>query len=444
MDGTLHETLQDSLDILVSARSSTTARSRALGSLESIITQVLGTPGSSPTLQEFLLLQNTFECNVASRIISWISGASLRLDVLLQRGLSDAQRQTEASVLCSQLAQALSIIQGVALTHHSTKAFLGRKYPLDVLLDLLIISRHLASPLPSLKRTTPSDEARMHNKEAPSPSVLPNAVLDTLLCILVDSSRSLRVFEGCNGVQTVVKLLKRAHTPRDVRMKCLEFLYFYLMDETSPRSDLSVVPIDSIRLPPASLSSSPFDSLAKPRYFPQSGRNASSSSDESFTSGDSSRSSSSSGSSSTSLSSSSTPVHSRCSSITPKTPPSPTKPTTHSYAKPRALLMLQREVDFMPVTPKKSHASQLGIDPLRPSGTPSSPFKNFRAIPDDANLETRRSSEGASFGGEQDHSISQLDMVKTTQQKKELLGFMLGNVDALVESVKRAGIWGLV
>jgi hypothetical protein len=34
--------------------------------------------------------------------------------------------------LSSQLAQALSIIQGVALTHHSTKAFLGRKYPLDV------------------------------------------------------------------------------------------------------------------------------------------------------------------------------------------------------------------------------------------------------------------------------------------------------------------------
>ena len=42
------------------------------------------------------------------------------------------QRETEASVLCSQLVQALSIIQGVALTHHSTKAFLGRKYPLDV------------------------------------------------------------------------------------------------------------------------------------------------------------------------------------------------------------------------------------------------------------------------------------------------------------------------
>ncbi len=80
----------------------------------------------------------------------WISGASIRLDALLQRGLSDGtplvwtalvyntydilpgQRQAEASTLTSQLTRALSIIQGVALTHHSTKVFLGRRYPLDV------------------------------------------------------------------------------------------------------------------------------------------------------------------------------------------------------------------------------------------------------------------------------------------------------------------------
>jgi hypothetical protein len=91
-------------------------------------------------------------------------------------------------------------------------------YPnVQVLLDLLIISRHLASPLPASKQPTPSDEVRARSEEADPPSVLPNAVLDTLLCILVDSSRSLRVFEDCSGVQTLVKLLKRAHTPRDVR-----------------------------------------------------------------------------------------------------------------------------------------------------------------------------------------------------------------------------------
>jgi hypothetical protein len=107
--------------------------------------------------------------------------------------------------------------------------------------------------------------------------------------------------------------------------------------------------------------------------------------------------------------------------------------------------MLQKEVDFMPVTPKKSHVSRLGIGPLRPSSAPNSPFKNFRATPDEANAETDHRSGGNSFS-EQDHVISKPEdrhIVKTTEQKKELLGFMLGNVDALVEGVKRAGVWGL-
>jgi len=34
-------------------------------------------------------------------------------------------------------------------------------------------------------------------------------------------------------------------------------------------------------------------------------------------------------------------------------------------------------------------------------------------------------------------------IIKSTEEKKELLGSMLGNVDALVEGVKKAGIWGL-
>jgi len=46
---------------------------------------------------------------------------------------------------------------------------------------------------------------------------LSSAILDTLLCVLVDSSAALRTFEDVNGVQAVVKLLKRAGTPREVR-----------------------------------------------------------------------------------------------------------------------------------------------------------------------------------------------------------------------------------
>ncbi|KAH9062660.1 CDC14-domain-containing protein [Lactarius vividus] len=434
----VREAFQDSLDALVSARSPVSTRSRALETLERLTTRAFAATEGSPTLQEFLLLQNTFECNVASRIIPWISGASIRLDALLQRGLSDGQRQAEASALTSQLTQALFIIQGVALTHHSTKVFLGRRYPLDVLLDLLVISRHLASPLHNAKQPAASGEEHPHNKQVAPPSTLPNAVLDTLLCTLVDSSPSLRVFEDCNGVQTIVKLLKRAHTPRDVRMKCLEFLYFYLMDETSPRPDLSGTAIETSHLLATPLSPSPFiDTPIKFPYFAQNGRNASSGSEDSFTSSESSRSSSSSSSSATSLSSPST---------TSKTPPSPTKPSsTHSHTRPRSLLMLQREVDFVPATPKKSHVSRLSVDPLRPLSIPNSPFKNFRAVPDSSdkmNSASFHESDGTAVGGEQNIAFTKLgnrDAVKTTEQKKEFLGSMLGNVDALVEGVKRAG-----
>src|SRR6266852_1792637 len=186
-------------------------------------------------------------------------------------------------------------------------------------------------------------------------------------------------------------------------MKCLEFLYFYLMDETSPRPDLSIGNVGQIHLPPVSLSP---PSPTKLRYFPQNSRNVSSSSDDSLTSSGSSRSSSTSGSSATSLSSSFTPAHTRFPSVIPKTPPSPTKPSTQSYAKPRTLLMLQKEVDFMPVTPKKSHVSRLGIGSLRPSSAPNSPFKNFRATPDEANTETDYRFSGNSFTSERDHVIS--------------------------------------
>jgi hypothetical protein len=95
-----------------------------------------------------------------------------------------------------------------------------------VLLDLLITSRHLASPLLGSKQPTPSDEACTQGEDARMPYTLPNAVLDTLLCVLVDSSRSLRVFEDCNGVQTVVKLLKRLQTPREVRYDPFSFCAF--------------------------------------------------------------------------------------------------------------------------------------------------------------------------------------------------------------------------
>lgn len=60
--------------------------------------------------------------------------------------------------------------------------------------------------------------------------------------------------------------------------------------------------------------------------------------------------------------------------------------------------------------------------------------------------ESFHESDRAAVGGEKNIGLSKLgnqDAVKTTEQKKEFLGLMLGNVDALVDGVKRAGVWGL-
>src|SRR5260370_2940030 len=151
-------------------------------------------------------------------------------------------------------------------------------------------------------------------------------------------------------------------------MKCLEFLYFYLMDETSPRPDLSIANVGQLHLPPLSLPPSP----TKQRYFPQSSRNASSCSDDSITSSGSSTSSSSSSSttttssSSTSLSSLSTPAHTRFLNAMPKTPPSPTKPSTQSCAKPSRDTFHFFDVTCIPVTSNKNNLNQLRFVHDRP------------------------------------------------------------------------------
>lgn len=62
---------------------------------------------------------------------------------------------------------------------------------------------------------------------------LTSIVLDTLLCILVDSPSALRMFENAQGVQVVVRILKRAGTPREVR-------YVYRESDSPELTELSI------------------------------------------------------------------------------------------------------------------------------------------------------------------------------------------------------------
>ncbi|OSX59361.1 hypothetical protein POSPLADRAFT_1048699 [Postia placenta MAD-698-R-SB12] len=464
---TMKGVLLDALDELVSARTSTTRIGEILTTLERLLAEVC-TPNADPAaaerLQIFIRLQDTFECNVPSRLLSWMSLVTTRLEYItsnprlpkiarqngphVRRSFVQDERKSEIITLSTQLLQTLSIIQGVVLTHKGSKRYLGRRYALES-----------------------GENGSRSSSENVSTISLASIVLDTLLCVLVDSSPALRVFEDLKGVQLVVRILKRAGTPREVRMKCLEFLYFYLLDETtSLSSGTSAHEQDASAGPDAHIPSSG-DIRPSHQSIPStsstSSRGSSGSSYSSIFSSASAVSTSATSVSSTSrLSGESSEPEKPVSrsppaaseTLAPALAPSPRIVTPpNQRAKPRSLLMLQKEVDYVPLSPKKAQVSRLGVgtpragSALRPKlksrgpvdvldassllsspeaeKTPLAATAATRAISAAACLQTP---EGKPYSG-----------ARTMEEKKEILGSMLGNVEALVEGVRKAGIWGL-
>ena len=84
-----------------------------------------------------------------------------------------------------------------------------------------------------------------------------SATLLTLVVALIDTPQNTRAFEQLDGLLTVTSIFKSRSTSREVKLKLVEFLYFYLMPETPsiPRADVR----DSV---PAMLQRSP-SKLAK-------------------------------------------------------------------------------------------------------------------------------------------------------------------------------------
>lgn len=59
-----------------------------------------------------------------------------------------------------------------------------------------------------------------------------SATLLTLVVVLLDTPANTRTFEALDGLLTVTSLFKSRATPRDVKAKLVEFLYFYLLPES--------------------------------------------------------------------------------------------------------------------------------------------------------------------------------------------------------------------
>ena len=60
-----------------------------------------------------------------------------------------------------------------------------------------------------------------------------SATLLTLVAALVDAPANTRTFEALDGLLAITSLFRSRTTVRDVKIKLVEFLYFYLMPETA-------------------------------------------------------------------------------------------------------------------------------------------------------------------------------------------------------------------
>ncbi|KAI1906183.1 hypothetical protein LOZ61_006797 [Ophidiomyces ophidiicola] len=149
-----------------------------------------------PAFREFYKLQEGFQWNVALRLISC-------LEHLLGRGSNGANDLL--------IIAALDLIQGVLLLHPPSRALFAREIYMNLLLDLL--------------------------EPANCPAIQSSTLL-TLVTALLDSPANTRTFEDLDGLLTITSLFKLRSTSREVKLKLVEFLYFYLMPETpiSPSS----------------------------------------------------------------------------------------------------------------------------------------------------------------------------------------------------------------
>ncbi|OLN86487.1 Cell division control protein 14 [Colletotrichum chlorophyti] len=142
-----------------------------------------------PAFCEFFKLQEGFEWNVALRLIN-------TLDRLMGKG-TDGQNDL-------LILSALDLIQGVLLLHPPSKALFSREQNMNLLLDLL---------------------------EPVNCPAIQSATLLTLVTALIDTPQNTRTFEALDGLLTVTSLFKSRSTAREVKLKLVEFLYFYLMPE---------------------------------------------------------------------------------------------------------------------------------------------------------------------------------------------------------------------
>ncbi|KAL4900937.1 hypothetical protein BDW74DRAFT_160836 [Aspergillus multicolor] len=183
-----------------------------------------------PAFREFFKLQDGFQWNVAMRLVTC-------LEHLLGRGSNGTN---DLLILAT-----LDLIQGVLLLHPPSKILFAREIYMNLLLDLL-------DPI-----------------NCPA---IQSATLLTLVTALLDHPANTRTFEQLDGLLTVTSLFKQRSTAREVKLKLVEFLYFYLMPETAMIS--TSAPSTALQRSPSKLGAGPMSRSANVSRPHSSGRSS--------------------------------------------------------------------------------------------------------------------------------------------------------------------------
>lgn len=143
---------------------------------------------ASSRYREFYKIQDTFGYNISSRLVDTLRNVLRKPDY-------DHR-------IVVRIADA---IQGLCLLHYPSRMVFNEKRNMKLFISLLTLE------------TKPEVQ---------------KAVIDTLVAVMVREVRNIRRFEELEGVPKICALFKNKETTKEVKLRILEFLFFYLIPET--------------------------------------------------------------------------------------------------------------------------------------------------------------------------------------------------------------------
>ena len=150
---------------------------------------------SDPLYIWFVHTQESFQGNIVYRLLEFMRRIS---------SFGDLPDTDQRDQVAHWISSTLYLLQGSLFLHGPSKALFARRPHMQLLLQLI---------------------------NAKHPEGLQVRTIQTIIAALVDTPQNMRVFEDSGGLETVRSLFIDPNAAHHVKVKILEFLYFYLMPE---------------------------------------------------------------------------------------------------------------------------------------------------------------------------------------------------------------------